>query len=220
MNALSPETRILLVSCFDLHEPPYGGMRVALGELETKPGFAWAAWDGAPLGFRDRDNLRHVVLSGHGSETHARLGDGVSRFLYPNDVGLPPEANLYLLGCFQGREDFAPIWERETGLPARQIMGAEGETETLLSTIFLLHLAEEGFAAIGELFDAWILANRIIRPRFTEARALYAETGGDPLAVLDFLSKCLDLSPVLPFLELARTRTDALSGLLPLGRQA
>jgi hypothetical protein len=215
VNELSADTGAFLVCCFDLHEPPYGGMRIALGELERAPAFAWRAWDGAPLHLGGLENLSHVVLSGHGSETHARLGDGVSRFLYPRDVGVPRDANLYLLGCFQGREDFAPLWSRDTGVPPERIFGAEGETETLLSTMFLLHLAEEGFADIKGLFEDWVLANRIIRPKFNEARALYAETGGDPLKVLDFLSGAVDLTPVLPFLEIARKRADVLSGLLP-----
>jgi hypothetical protein len=215
VKELSSGAGVLLVCCFDLEEPPYRGMSAALRELEEKPDFQWRAWDETRLDLEERKDLAHVVLSGHGSETQARLGDGVSRFLYPGDLGMPPGRNLYLLGCFQGREDLASLWARDTGLPMDGVFGAEGETETLLSTMFLLHLAAEGFSRIGRLFGDWVLANRIIRPLFAEARAFYAETGGDPLKVLDFLSSRLDLTPVLSFLDIAKKRADVLSGLLP-----
>jgi hypothetical protein len=143
------------------------------------------------------------------------VGDGTGRRLEPAGLAAPADARLYLLACSQGRADLRAAWARGTGRPLRRVRGAEAETETLLSTLFVLHLAREGPAALARLFRQWVLANRIIRPFFPAARALYAATGGDPLAVLAWLDSAADLAPVRGFLGLAASSTEYLSGLVP-----
>ncbi len=178
------------------------------GGIETRD------WDGRPLSLARRARLSTLILCGHGCEDEARLGDGRGRVLRPADVRLPGRTRLMLLGCYQGREDLRGAWARGAGLEQDRISGAEGETETLLSTLFVLHLAREGQSRAGELFEEWALANRIIRPFFEQARALYRSTGGDPLAVLAFLEGVVDLSPSRRFLALASSTVEYLAGLV------
>jgi hypothetical protein len=184
-------------------------------ELDAVCGFTVRDWGGESLRVSPAGSPCSLVLAGHGSETHAELGNGFGRSLIPSAVCLPRGGWLYLLGCYQGREDLREQWARGSGLPIDCVQGAEGETETLLSTLFLMHCAMEGTCGVGRVFGEWVLANRVVRPHFAEARRLYARTGGDPLAVLDFLERAADLSQVGSFLSFARRRPEFLTGLLP-----
>jgi hypothetical protein len=207
--------RCILVSCFNTADPQVAGMRKALGRLSGARPMEVRDWDGAPLSLAHRTRLSTLILCGHGSDDEARLGDGRGRFLRPADVRVPGRARLLLLGCYQGREDLRGAWAKGTGLEQDRVRGAEGETETLLSTLFVLHLARVGQSRVGELFDEWALANRIVRPYFEPARALYRSTGGDPLAVLSFLEGVVDLGQSRRFLALARSTVEYLAGLVP-----
>jgi len=207
--------RCLFVSCIDPADPQFAGMRKALRMLSRADGVRGRSWDGKPLALARRAGLSTLVVSGHGCEEEARLGDGRGRFLRPEDVRLPGGARLLLLGCYQGRGDLRGAWAKGTGLPRESVLGAEGETETLLSTLFVLHLAREGESRAEGLFEEWALANRIIRPFFEQARALYRATGGDPLAVLSFLEGVADLGPSRRFLALAGSAVEYLAGLVP-----
>lgn len=206
--------RCILVSCVDPRDPQFDGMRRALGELANTPGVESRVWDGFPLPLSRRRRLTGLVLAGHGCEETAALGDGTGRRLAPRDVRLPAAADLFLLGCSQGREDLAAGWARGARLPADRVHGAEGETETLLSTLFILHLAHEGPDRLPELFGEWILANRLIRPFFAPARRLYRSTGGDPLAVLSYLRGIVDLGGADRFLSIAGSSAQYLAGLV------
>jgi hypothetical protein len=156
-----------------------------------------------------------IVIAGHGSEESAGLGSRSGLRLAPADLVLSGCERLYLLGCYQGKDDLREKWARECGLEPGSVEGSEAETETLLSTLFILHCATEGVGSVGGIFQDWVLANRLVRPYFEPARRLYARTGGDPLAVLDFLHRIADLSPVADFLALARKRPEFLTGIVP-----
>jgi hypothetical protein len=184
-------------------------MRRIAGELDGCGALCWVSWPGGAMRFPE---AREVILCGHGSEECARLGDGGSRYLLPADLRLERRARLYLLGCYQGRDELRGEWESGTGVGPGNAHGAEGETETLLSTLFLLHLGEGN--GIEELFSQWVQANRLIRPVFAPARERYAQSGGDPLSVLSWLDATVDLSPVRAFLALARRKPGYLTGLL------
>jgi hypothetical protein len=190
-------------------------MRKAMRTLGGAEGIEPRDWNGGLLSLTRRARLSTLILCGHGCEEEARLGDGRGRVLRPADVSLPGRARLLLLGCYQGREDLRGAWARGTGLELDRVSGAEGETETLLSTLFVLHLAREGSSRAMELFEEWALANRIVRPFFEQARALYRSTGGDPLAVLSFLEGVTDLGPSRRFLALAGSTVEYLAGLVP-----
>jgi len=215
VRAIPGAAASLVVACFDSADTQFAGLRKALAEMARAGGFAVREWSGGPLALARARSVRSVILCGHGSPERAGLGDGCGLSLAPADIRLRGHTRLYLLGCHQGREDTRLQWARGTGVPEKLVRGAEGETETLLSTLFLLHCADKGIGGIEESFDGWVLSNRLIRPRFEEARALYARTGGDPLAVLDFLERALDLASVGPFLALARRRPEFLTGLVP-----
>ncbi|MCX7039006.1 MAG: hypothetical protein NT005_07735 [Spirochaetes bacterium] len=221
MNGPLRGARCILVSCFDPTDPQFAGMRKALRTLKGAESAEGAEridprdWDGRLLSLARRARLSTLILCGHGREDEAGLGDGRGRFLRPADVRLPGRTRLLLLGCYQGREDLRRAWARGTGLEQDRVSGAEGETETLLSTLFILHLAREGEGRAGELFEEWALANRIVRPFFEQARDLYRSTGGDPLAVLSFLEGVADLGPSRRFLALAGASVEYLAGLVP-----
>jgi len=226
------DARAAVVACFGRGDPQFAGAVKAMAELAVVSGFSVCVWEGGPLRFSEgeessrrgipADSLRRgipaasfsIVIAGHGSEERAGLGNGSGLSLAPSVIAIPRSARLYLLGCYQGRDDLREQWVRGCGLPSEGVQGAEGETESLLSTLFLMHCAAEGAVAVGRIFTDWVLANRIVRPHFTAARRLYARTGGDPLAVLDFLQRTTDLSPVELFLSLARRRPEFLTGLL------
>jgi len=196
-------------------------MRRALREMENRGGVGWRQWDGTRPAPAPAGKPALLVLAGHGSEDRAAIGDGRGRSLVPSDLragrapGRPASAGLYMLACSQGRSDLAASWARGAGLPAASVHGAEGETETLLSTLFVLHLAREGPGALETIFAQWVLANRIIRPFFGPARELYGKTGGDPFAVLAWLEGEVGLEPVRGFLALAASCAEYLAGLLP-----
>jgi hypothetical protein len=204
--------RTLLLTCFDLSRGRYAGMRRVLGELAAGGSFRWESWTGGGAAAARFPGVREAILCGHGAAECPRLGDGEARFLMPAQLALPRRARLYLLGCYQGRDELRGAWERGTGVAPGNARGADGETETLLSTLFLLHLTEGG--GTEALFAQWAMANSLIRPLFEPARELYAHSGGDPLRVLSWLEETVDLSPVCAFLALARRKPEYLAGLL------
>ena len=198
-------------------------MRGALAALSAGGDVQVRLWDGGPVQLARLRAPEALIVAGHGCESEPGIGDGTGQRLTPGGLRCPARTPLYLLACSQGREDLRAAWARGTGHPASRVRGAEGETETLLSTLFVLHLARDGpcrkkcacSAGLDLLFDQWVLANRIIRPFFAPSRELYRRTGGDPLAVLAYLERATDLGPVRGFLALAGSRVEYLTGLLP-----
>lgn len=203
------------MACAGTADRQFAGLRRAVAVLEAAGAVAVRRWDGGPLAVPPDRAPAALVIAGHGCEEAAGVGDGTGRRLEPAGLACPSSTRLYLLACSQGRSDLRAAWARGTGRDPRRVRGAEGETETLLSTLFVLHLVREGPPGLGRLFGQWVLANRIIRPLFIPARALYAATGGDALAVLAWLERAADLSPVRGFLRLAASSTEYLCGLVP-----
>jgi hypothetical protein len=208
------QARLLAVTCAGLGERRFGGMARVLAEMESLPGLGWAPRGGERIDLTARPGLEALILWGHGAADAPRLGDGAAGGVTPRDVRLPPGCRLYLLACHQGRADLLSAWAAGTDTAPGSVAGAEGETETLLSTLFLLGLREAGPGAVSALFSQWVLANRIIRPFFVPAREMYARCGGDPLPVLDWLEGETDLAPAEPLLRLARLHPEYVTGLL------
>jgi hypothetical protein len=204
----------LLVACARPDDPQFAGMRGALAALSASGAALVRQWDGGPLVLERGEAPAALVLAGHGSEELPGVGDGAGLRLGPEDVRCPGRTRLYLLACGQGRGGLRAAWARGTGLAPSHVRGAEGETETLLSTLFVLHLARAGPADLDSLFGQWVLANRILRPFFPPARALYRAAGGDPLLVLSYLENAADLGPVRGFLGLAASSLEYLAGIL------
>jgi len=97
--------------------------------------------------------------------------------------------------------------------PRAAPQGSEGETDTLLGTLFLAHLRESGTSGLPELFSQWVCTNRVIRPFSAQARQKHVECRGDRLPVLEWLGGQTELSPASDFLDLARRRPGCLAGL-------
>ncbi len=207
----------LLVACARAEDPQFAGLHRALAALSASGAARVLRWDGGPLAFRGGEAPAALLLAGHGREDLPGVGDGDGCGLGPQGLRCPSRTRLYLLACGQGRDELRAGWARGTGLSPSRVRGAEGETETLLSTLFVLHLARAGPAGLDALFDQWVLANRIVRPFFPAARALYRAAGGDPLLVLSYLERAADLEPVRGFLALAPSCVEYLAGILPAG---
>ena len=202
----------LLVTCFRPDDAQFGGMlRVLSDPPRASAELSWIPWDGGAL---EEPGLRasRLVVSGHGSPDAARVGDNHGHHLEPSRLGRVA-APLYLLCCYQGQEALRRAWAVGAGLAVDDVHGAETETETLLSTLFLLHLEVDGVAKAARWFDQWVLANRLIGPVLEEARWRYRRSGRDPIPVLDFLRHTVNLDPVEEFLALARRFPEYLTGI-------
>jgi len=204
--------RWLLVTCFRSDDAQFGGMLKVLSDPPAaSAGLPWISWSGGSLEEPGLGASR-LVLSGHGSPDAARVGDNHGRHLEPSLLGRAA-ASLYLLCCYQGQEALRRAWAVGAGLEVDEVHGAKTETETLLSTLFLLHLAVEGVAQATRWFDQWVLANHLIGPVLEEARWRYRRSGRNPIPVLDFLENAVNLDPVDEFLSLARRFPQYLTGI-------
>ena len=203
-------TRYLLLTCSDPSDRQFRGVASACGLLAYTEGVHQLAWDGDPLALGRRRTLRWVVVSGHGAERTARVSDGHRRRLLPRDLALPPGVDLYLLACYQGREEIRDRWVKETD---GDVHGCEGETESVLSTLLLLGLLDDGLESIGRWFGRWRQANDRLQPYFPEMRRLYRAKGKDWPAALQAIRDVVDLGPFSDILAVAARRPEILSGL-------
>jgi hypothetical protein len=167
-------------------------------------------WDGEALTLSRRRTLRWVVISGHGAERTARIGDGHRRRLHPQDLKLPHGVDLYLLACYQGRRQIRDRWAGETG---GDVHGCDGETESALSTLLLLGLLEDNPDRIRRWFLPWRQANDRLRPHFPEMRRIYRAKGKDWTDSLEAIRRAVDLGPFADILAAAARRPEILSGL-------
>ena len=203
-------TRYLLITCADATDGQFRGVAQACRLLAKAHDVRHVAWDGEPLLLGGRRTLRWVAVSGHGAEGDARISDGREQYLYPRDLPLAPGVDLYLLACYQGQEAIRQKWTDET---KATVHGCEGETESALSTLFLLALLEHGPESAAHWFDRWREANDRLRPHFPEMRALYEEHGKDFAAALDAIGAAVDLGPLHDIVLVAKRHGAILSGL-------
>jgi hypothetical protein len=173
-------------------------------------------WIGDRLELRRRRSLQRVLICGHGSEEEAGFGspEPASRpRLTPSLLRVPGGCQLYLMGCYQGREGTRRAWAVGTGAAPEDVLGSEGETESALSTCLLLHLLEDGPESLDHWFPLWIASNTALRPLFPCIRALYREHEGDPLQVLLSLRGNELVREQWKFLEAVERYPQFLSGL-------
>jgi len=173
-------TRNLFIRCSD--DKQFRGILRLLQELKRSPGSHALEWMGAATDLSRRRVLRRVLISGHGSPNQAGFELDSAQALWPEDLRLPEQSSLYLMGCYQGRQRLG--WAMGTGVDTKRVRGCTGETESALSTCLFLHLIEDGVESIDRWFPVWIRCNDAARPFFPLIRQVYTRTGADPIAAL------------------------------------
>ncbi len=177
-------TRSLFITCADSKEKQFRGIRQILRNLAKYPASYLIDWRGGVLDLDRRRALVRVLISGHCHENAAGFELSSKRGLQPQDLRLPHNTKLYLMGCFQGREQLRRNWALGTGVAPDGVYGCTEESESALSTCLLLHLLEEGIEAIDQWFGPWMRCNDALRPYFPVIRASYRRQGANPLATL------------------------------------
>ncbi len=173
--------RALLLSCADPGEKQFAGLLRLMSRLQAElPGLACRQWQGRSVRCRWRRRLAAVLIAGHGSSDRAAFRSPAG-CLTPESLRLPPQASLYLLGCYQGKPDLRKAWAAGAGLAEERVHGHDRETESALSTCLLLHLLEDGLGSLGSWFEAWRRCNAELEEYFPRLREAYAECAADPL---------------------------------------
>lgn len=207
----SAPVRYLLISCAGPQDGQFRGVAQACSLLAGADGVRHLAWSPQQRLRPDEvGSLRWVVVSGHGAECEARIGDGGSRCLGPRDLTLCAETDLYLLACHQGKAPLIGEWALGTGAT---VHGCEGETESALSALFLLALLDDGPGSAERWFARWREANDLLRPHFHELRRMYREEGKDFAATLDAIASFVDLRALDDIVAVARRHDPILDGL-------
>ena len=180
----------LFITCFSEKDRQFDGIRRAIELLTDSINASLLIWnsrDSLPENskiIRKNERAEDVLISGHGLSREAGVGDNNGRALKPHDLYLAEGSRLYLLCCFQGKEDLLGQWSEGTGLDVCNIMGCEGETETALSTIFFMHLIEDGLDSLPQNFSMWRKINNMLRDFFPYIRKTYKRQNYDPVKTL------------------------------------
>ena len=172
--------------------------------MDRSPSLFQTMWDGSSLNLVRRRVLDWVLISGHGAEDRARLSDGRSRSITPRSLILPSGSRLFLLGCYQGRAKIKREWAETTGVEITRVYGCAGETESVLSTLFLLNLLESGFQSVAYWFERWIEANDYLRSWFPRMRETYRRNRMDFVDSLEQIEEGVDLDPVRDFISVGK----------------
>jgi hypothetical protein len=201
-------TRLLLITTAAPQDRQFAGILKACRELGKKKACCHLVHRGRRLELSRRRVLSWVVVSGHGAKSAARIGPakdvfrpGSSEWLTPSDLSLPPNCRLLLLSCFQGRERQRASWSAKTGVPFERVLGCEDDTESALSTLFLLHVLADGTDRLLYWFDRWIEINNRYRPHFALARRIYQQNHGRFLDTLTALRDTVETSCFDDFLK-------------------
>jgi hypothetical protein len=200
MESLPYGIHTLFITCSDPGDPQFRGV-FELGDLlEKKHICHHFHWNNQNQDLSHRRVLEWVIISGHGPVKHAYMSDGHSKRLYPSDNALPEESHLFLMGCNQGQPSNIKKWAAQTGVEEEHIYGSEGESETVLSSLFLLHLLECSFQEISHWVVRWQAANIYFRPWFSTMRKIYKSKGKDFIGTLTEVEKYVDVSPFMDFI--------------------
>ena len=200
MNKIPYGTRYLIITCFNSKDRQFRGIYEVSKLLKKCKGLYHYNWEGRELVLSRRRVLKWVVISGHGAKNYARLSDGHKNRLHPKSLYFPRCIDLFLLGCYQGEEKIKRKCDRETGLCINQVHGSEDETESGLSTLFLLNVFEHGTDKAGLWFKSWIKANNYFSIWLPEIRSIYKANNLDFLVTLAKISQKVDLKPFEDFL--------------------
>ena len=200
MKKIPYGTRYLIITCANSKDKQFRGIYDVSKLLNKRKGIYHHKWEGNSLFLSRRRVLKWVVISGHGAKNYARLSDGHKNRLYPKNLSLARDIDLFLLGCYQGKEKIKKKWAQETGLFFNNVHGSKDDTESALSTLFLLNVFEHGPDKAGLWFNRWIKANNYFSIWLTEIRRLYKANNLDFLVTLDKISHKVNLKPFDDFL--------------------
>ncbi len=213
MQTIAHGTRYLIINCSEPSDAQFRGIQEASDLLGRLPRAQKSTWNGNAIALGGRRGLRWILISGHGAEESARLSDGGKSALAPGDLSLPDDCVLYLLGCYQGRENLRLQWAAATGGDKTRVHGCCGETESALSTLLLLNLLDHGPETMDHWFSKWIDANDYLRSWFPLMRKTYREKRMDFISTLQGIKGRVDLSPVEDFVSVGTMYPELLSNL-------
>ena len=206
----------LLIGCCGESERQFSGIRRLLALLGKLPGTFLLPWGSGRLDLHRRRRLVRVLVAGHGREGSPGFQgpDPLSAEpLTPECLHLPPRTWLFLMGCYQGADEFKRKWAEGTGASPDRIQGSAGETESALSTCLLLHLLEQGIESLERWFPEWIRCNAALEPFFSSLRESYRVNCGDPLATWEAIRTLPAVQPFQDFLSIGTRRPEFLTGL-------
>ena len=142
------------------------------------------------------------------------MSNGRNNALTPHRLSLPKRCKLYLLGCYQGKESLRLQWALATGCDPAHVYGCRGETESALSTLFLLNILDDGLERVSYWFERWIEANDYLRSWFPQMRVTYRENRMNFLSSLQSIARRVDLAPIEDFVRVGTKYPNFLSELL------
>ena len=216
MRSIPYGTRYLIVTCSEISDAQFRGIHQAGDLLGRSPLLLKKMWNGEAIELNRRRVLKWVLVSGHGADEKARLSDGRNNALTPRHLSLPQRCKLYLLGCYQGKEKLRSQWALATGCDPSHVYGCRGETESALSTLFLLNILDDGLDRADYWFQRWIEVNDYLRSWFPQMRNIYRENQMNFLSSLQSIARRVDLAPIEDFIRVGTKHPDLLSALGPM----
>ncbi len=216
MRSIPYGTRYLIVTCSEVSDPQFRGIQQASDLLGRLPLLLKKMWNGEAIELKRRRVLKWVLVSGHGADEKARLSDGRNNALTPRHLSLPRRCKLYLLGCYQGKENLRSQWALATGCDPSHVYGCRGETESALSTLFLLNILDDGLDRADYWFQRWIEVNDYLRSWFPQMRSIYRENRMNFLSSLQSIARRVDLEPVEDYVRVGTKYPDLLSAMGPM----
>ena len=104
-------------------------------------------------------------------------------------------------------------WALATGSDPSRVYGCRGETESALSTLFLLNILDDRLERIDYWFQRWIEVNDYLRSWFPQMRITYRENRMNFLSSLQSIARRVDLAPIEDFVRVGTKYPDLLSEL-------
>lgn len=213
------DTKLLFITCYSERDKQFNGISDILLELSSAPEFyriKWQEYRQKVLDLSSCSNIENIVISGHGASERAAVTDNYGNYFTTGSVIMPPNAELFLLCCFQGKKEILKEWTDKLNIPNSRIQGCPSETETALSTLFFMHLLKYGVAVLASAFDIWCRMNQYLKPYFNSLRSLYRSTNDNPLKTLKTFTENVDLSgfdDFIEFIDIARKYPEFLKDL-------
>ncbi len=188
-------TRYLILSCFNKNDKQFKGIKETAEKLAKAKSVYFTYWNNKKLLLNRRRVLKYVIVTGHGDSNNAGFSYK-NIILKPDDIKLNTNTKLILLGCFQGEKRIKEEWINKTG--AKSVLGATGESESALTTLFFLNLLNSSLSNIENWTNKWIKANDYLRPHFINFRKIYKLKNTNFIKLVQTVT---NLKPIEAFLK-------------------